>query len=100
MVLPLDPMTSPVKVIWPDGHTCIIGPWALARNGIDSLLSFLGLARVLFLRLFLALCRFGERLHLRLPEEENDQVHGNIQDDGDQEEISPLEQSPLKQTEK
>ena len=24
---PLDPMTSPVKVIWPDGHTCIIGPW-------------------------------------------------------------------------
>ena len=27
MVPPLDPMTSPVKVIWPDGHTCIIGPW-------------------------------------------------------------------------
>ena len=21
-------MTSPVKVIWPDGHTCIIGPWS------------------------------------------------------------------------
>ena len=26
MVPPLEPMTSPVKVIWPDGHTCIIGP--------------------------------------------------------------------------
>ena len=22
----LDPMTSPVKVIWPDGHTCNIEP--------------------------------------------------------------------------
>ena len=21
-------MTLPVKVIWPDGHTCIIGPWS------------------------------------------------------------------------
>ena len=30
MVPPLDPMTSPVKVIWPDGHTCIIGPWVQA----------------------------------------------------------------------
>ena len=26
MMPPLDPMTSPIKVIWPDGHTCIIGP--------------------------------------------------------------------------
>ena len=30
MVPPMDPMTSPVKVIWPDGHTCIIGPWPQA----------------------------------------------------------------------
>ena len=29
MVPPLEPMTSPVKVIWPDGHTCIKGPWAV-----------------------------------------------------------------------
>ena len=29
---PLDPMTSPVKVIWPDGHTCIIGPWEAAAE--------------------------------------------------------------------
>ena len=34
MVPPLDPMTSSVKVIWPDGHTCIIGPWVGAGAGI------------------------------------------------------------------
>ena len=27
MVPPLDTMTSLVKVLWPDGHTCIIGSW-------------------------------------------------------------------------
>ena len=33
MVPPLEPMTSPVNVIWPDGHTCIIGPWAVVICG-------------------------------------------------------------------
>ena len=34
MVPTLDPMTSPVKVIWPDGHTCIIGPWIEAPTDL------------------------------------------------------------------
>ena len=29
-MLPLDLMTSLVKVIWLDGHTCILGPWLKA----------------------------------------------------------------------
>ena len=35
MVPPLDPMTSPVKVIWPDGHTCFIGPWITLKFGME-----------------------------------------------------------------
>ena len=39
----LDPMTSSVKVIWPDGHTCIIGPWnetAEAHNIVFAFIDF------------------------------------------------------------
>ena len=37
-VPPLDMMTSPVKAIWPDGHTCIIGPWSKigTNNAVEN----------------------------------------------------------------
>ena len=32
----LDPRTSPVKMIWPDGHACIIGPWLGWRQSVGE----------------------------------------------------------------
>ena len=32
----LDPRTSPVKMIWPDGHACIKGPWLGWRQSVGE----------------------------------------------------------------